>query len=372
MVVVCAAHGNGKTNSHSTGVLVMAKVIIIDPSGTREINNLFYGDWLFASIVHFSSSQLTTKDSDGITFSLFGDLSSFDIDEWTLTGISVFQGTSFSADLSQFHISYTEYELSSVFDIIFDLDDSVTSDSPNPFSWNLGSGNDTINVGVGDDTINGGSGIDTLIVDDLFTNSRFYSTIYSTAVLISADGTDELGSIEIIEFDDKRVSLVVGSFGDDILLGNQQKNITRQDILLGADGKDKIYGKAGRDILKGEYGNDTLKGGRGSDKLFGGYGNDLIIGGHGNDRIFGQEGNDTLIGGANTDYFVFKKGDGNDTIIDFDLGTDHIKINKGANNLEKLGFVQDDLDVLVYFSNVTILVKGISISELHDSANFMF
>ncbi|MEH2072114.1 MAG: Ig-like domain-containing protein [Nostoc sp.] len=46
-------------------------------------------------------------------------------------------------------------------------------------------------------------------------------------------------------------------------------------------------------------------------------GNDNISGTDGNDNIFSGNGNDTLVGGNGNDTFVFRLGDGNDTITDF-------------------------------------------------------
>jgi Ca2+-binding RTX toxin-like protein len=41
------------------------------------------------------------------------------------------------------------------------------------------------------------------------------------------------------------------------------------------------------------------------------------MGGAGNDIITGGQGNDLLYGGAGSDTFVFKAGDGHDTVFDF-------------------------------------------------------
>lgn len=49
----------------------------------------------------------------------------------------------------------------------------------------------------------------------------------------------------------------------------------------------------------------------------GGAGNDRITGGNGDDTIRGGTGDDVLVGGGGADTFVFRAGDGNDTILDF-------------------------------------------------------
>jgi RTX calcium-binding nonapeptide repeat (4 copies) len=65
----------------------------------------------------------------------------------------------------------------------------------------------------------------------------------------------------------------------------------------------------------------------------------------GNDLIDGGSGNDTMMGGGGADTFVFKKGYGQDTILDFEVGIDKIDLdladyvnltNDGTNTLVNL------------------------------------
>ncbi|WP_019505636.1 ELWxxDGT repeat protein [Pleurocapsa sp. PCC 7319] len=80
----------------------------------------------------------------------------------------------------------------------------------------------------------------------------------------------------------------------------------RPDNLVGTNGADEIEGLKGQDTLDGSAGNDTLLGGNGKDKLVGGTGDDI------------------LTGGAGKDIFVVSPGDGEDTIVDFELGRDRL------------------------------------------------
>jgi hypothetical protein len=66
--------------------------------------------------------------------------------------------------------------------------------------------------------------------------------------------------------------------------------------------------------------NTALGGGAENDILYGHAGDDTLYGGGGNDVLIGALGNDTLTGGAGNDRFVFKTGDGNDTVTDFAHG----------------------------------------------------
>ncbi|MBJ7402214.1 MAG: hypothetical protein JHD07_02490 [Bradyrhizobium sp.] len=68
----------------------------------------------------------------------------------------------------------------------------------------------------------------------------------------------------------------------------------------------------------GGSGNDTISGNNNGNILIGGAGNDVITGGSGNDVISGDNGTNRLKGGAGSDTFVFKEGNFNTTIADFD------------------------------------------------------
>ena len=77
---------------------------------------------------------------------------------------------------------------------------------------------------------------------------------------------------------------------------------------------------AGNDLLLGDNNNHNLSGGAGDDIIVGSTGNDVINGGTGNDKLYGG-------GGSNT--FVFDPNSGNDTIMDFHVGTDHVFFTPG-------------------------------------------
>jgi VCBS repeat-containing protein len=64
------------------------------------------------------------------------------------------------------------------------------------------------------------------------------------------------------------------------------------------------------------------------DALTGSNGNDILVGGDGDDLIIGGLGDDSLSGGGGRDDFAFSAngGEGNDTILDFDVATDAIRL----------------------------------------------
>jgi VCBS repeat-containing protein len=77
-------------------------------------------------------------------------------------------------------------------------------------------------------------------------------------------------------------------------------------------------------------GDDSLSGGAGNDILFGQGGNDTLSGGAGNDLLAGGTGNDVLSGGSGADIFLFRSGEGNDRITDFNSSEGDILVRAGS------------------------------------------
>ncbi|WP_275451360.1 putative Ig domain-containing protein [Ruegeria sp. ANG-R] len=136
---------------------------------------------------------------------------------------------------------------------------------------------------------------------------QFYENAEDTnriSQAIFADGTlDEAGIHTKTLTDQSDNATVYGTRGwNDALQGDDS-----DQILEGYDGDDHLIGAGGNDTLDGGYGDDTLAGGGGEDRLEGGYGDDTLAGGDGEDRLEGGYGDDT---------YVYRLGDGNDTIDD--------------------------------------------------------
>ena len=94
-----------------------------------------------------------------------------------------------------------------------------------------------------------------------------------------------------------------GSRYDDMLVGDQDSN-----PIYGYGGNDVIEGREADDFLHGDYihpgadwGDDDLDGGDGDDTIYGGPGADALKGGDGDDWLIGGPGADMLSGGADTD-----------------------------------------------------------------------
>lgn len=80
-----------------------------------------------------------------------------------------------------------------------------------------------------------------------------------------------------------------------------------------------MYGGDGDDFLYGNNGNDEMYGGDADDWIYGNNDDDIIHGGWGDDRIWGGTGADT---------FRYDIDDGNDTIEDFEIGTDILDLQR--------------------------------------------
>ncbi|HSH28645.1 MAG TPA: hypothetical protein VK971_01960 [Thiohalobacter sp.] len=166
-------------------------------------------------------------------------------------------------------------------------------------------GDDHLEGGAGNDRLDGGTGVDILVGgggDDVFVVDDAADTVVESAA--SGDDTVESGIDYVLGADVENVILTgeaqtraTGNALANALTGNDTDN-----TLEGLAGDDSISGLAGGDILKGGYGEDGLSGGEGDDRLVGGFGNDI------------------LYGGAGADTYVFNPGEGQDVIVDADVG----------------------------------------------------
>ncbi len=148
--------------------------------------------------------------------------------------------------------------------------------------------------------------------------------------------------------------------------------LDQDDTITGSAGNDGISGYKGDDVISGLKGADTLEGSKGSDELNGNRGRDDLSGGGGSDVLNGGRGRDRLEGGGGNDTFIFRRGDGQDVITDFEIGSDLIEIGRGARELNDLTFRTDGDDVVVAFANVEITVRDVDQAALEDDANFLF
>ena len=97
-------------------------------------------------------------------------------------------------------------------------------------------------------------------------------------------------------------------------------------VRLRGDGADWLFGADGNDSLSGGNDGDAMVGGTGDDSMLGDAGNDWMQGDTGNDSLVGGTGDDFMQGGDGADTFFFAAGSGQDRVLDFLHGTDHLNI----------------------------------------------
>ena len=226
------------------------------------------------------------------------------------------------------------------------------------FNYELGDGNDTIFGLRNEDTLRLGAGInpgDVSFVRPIdsynlelmirqggvevgrivLSNMASDTTASSTGVkqITFADGTS--WSAETI-----RARALIGTEANDPNLRGYNSN----DSIVGNGGNDLINDPGGSDTIDGGAGNDTISdAGSGNNLILGGSGNDAItysnssnntiFGGAGSDtvtfyspgnfayanQLAGGRGNDRLVGSNAADSYMFYRGDGQDTISDYDV-----------------------------------------------------
>ncbi len=252
-----------------------------------------------------------------------------------------------------------------------------------------GDGNDTIyggGNGFGGDALHGGNG------NDLFTyvSGEGYDNIYgdggTDTVVFQPFAGDGLlinlaaGTFGVTGqsgvFDFVSVERVTTSTGNDIVTGNNAKNVIilgdGDDVSYGGGGNDKLTGAAGNDLLYGGGNDDSLYGGDGNDLVTGGSGNDLLIGGAGDDTLTDSAGNDVLTGGSGSDHFVFSGNFGVDKITDFAHNgiTDVIDLTAVAGLIDFADLVvnhltQSSANAVITVGANTLTLIGVMANTLH-------
>ena len=130
-----------------------------------------------------------------------------------------------------------------------------------------------------------------------------------------------------------------------------QGNVGGNDIIFGGAGNDRIGGKGGNDQLFGDEGNDLLWGDDGDDLLRGGPGNDTLTG-------------DDFSGGQGIDTFILAIGEGTDTIVDFEVGTDLIGLTGGL-TVGQLTLSDNEISV---GDETLAILNGVEASSLSEAS----
>jgi Ca2+-binding RTX toxin-like protein len=149
------------------------------------------------------------------------------------------------------------------------------------------------------------------------------------------------------------------------------------DLFYGGpgNGNDAVVAGAGNDLVFVGGGNDSVNGNAGADEIFSGPGRDTVEGGAGRDKIYGGPGDDIFYGdnaggtGAGRDIFLFFRGNGNDTVEDFNTNVDRIDADAPFGTLS---FGQNaEGDAVLSFADVTVTFTGVTAAELDDPTLFL-
>ena len=285
-----------------------------------------------------------------------------------------------------------------------------------------GTGNDTLIGGIGNDYLSGGDGSDTYLfargdgqdsIEEYDLGSggqdiiRFAADIQPGEIELSRDssslfikvlGTEDqitvsgffdspAQRIARVEFADDTVwdeatlasAKYLGTDGADYLIGSDDSEVIEagagddtvyagggNDIVNGGTGNDYLYGDVGNDIVNGGMDNDYLDGGEGNDTLDGEAGDDYLDGGTGNDTLIGGIGNDYLSGGDGSDTYLFARGDGQDSIEEYDLGSGGQDIIRFAADIQP-GEIELSRDSSSLFIKVLGTEDQITVSGFFDS-----
>ncbi|MEW6350716.1 MAG: calcium-binding protein, partial [Thermodesulfobacteriota bacterium] len=119
------------------------------------------------------------------------------------------------------------------------------------------------------------------------------------------------------------------------------------------EGDGTLNGRAGEDVIYGTSRDEVLINEDGDSLLVGGGGKDTIWAGNGRDVLDGGEGPDTLIGQAGDDTYLFRRGSGEDKVIDADPTTDNVDTIWLGSNI-----TPDDVALRRSADNLVLTING--------------
>lgn len=259
-----------------------------------------------------------------------------------------------------------------------------------------GTGNDVVLAGSGDDTITitstagtktdvtGGAGNDTYIIDQLDGN-----------VVIEDAGQSQ--DVDTLVFDKKHLSGVSLQKSDQDLLirfsglagvvtvknyfvEDQQ---SRVEALQFGDTKLSIVSllEASTETLSSSTNNLAVVGTEEDDVMISGSGDDVLSGNEGDDTLIGGQGDDILTGGSGHDRFVMGPEGGNDTITDFEAGSDTLDMTGHSASFASMkgmtyfsnGITQNGNDVQVALKDGSaVTLEDQTVEDVNQASNFAF
>ena len=197
---------------------------------------------------------------------------------------------------------------------------------------------ESVSLDIGTGEVKFGADLITIAGGDVFFGTELNDTLTGSSdedFIYGRGGDDRIAGLGANDrlLGDAGDDVILGGRGDDSLFGQTGDDTLKgqgdSDFVNGGQGEDRLLGGSGEDSLHGDQGNDKLFGNGGQDFIFGGTGKDFLFGNKGGDTLFGGKGNDEMTGGKGRDQFAIGLvgPSGTDTVTDFTIGQDKIKLN---------------------------------------------
>ena len=331
---------------------------ITETSGTDKI---IFGEGI-------SSSDLVyTRDGNNLHINIKGDYSQgLVIKDYFYSLNNKIENLQFAdnsiINLSTQGIVLTQSDLSDTITTVSDNDDVVYGNG-GADTISTSSGNDILVGGKGQDTLDGGAGNDTYCFNigdgyDTITDSSgtdkivFGEGIASSSLVYNRHGNDltivvnDLDSIKVKNFftSDSIESL---EFFDGSSLSLNPETISISPL----EDEDIVFtGTSASETITGGVGDDTLDGNGGNDTIYGGQGNDYININNATNTVHGGTGNDYINGSSGNDTYHYNRGDGFDTIVEYNGSNDKIIFGEGITR-ENLSFYADRNSLRILIDN---------------------
>lgn len=207
-----------------------------------------------------------------------------------------------------------------------------------------GAGMDILDGGAGDDLLAGGKG------SDIFCCNGGNDTITDLGRGGDALTVNTSGRVTAYLAENWTANQHSNNDGNVTLIA-QGHDVTLSEIL---------YGSKGWTI--------TNAGNKTGINFVGSLNNDTLVGGAGADVLNGGKGNDWLVGGDGADTFEFDtSGWGNDVIVDFHQGTDHLNFIGSTLSAADVKEYHDGLNTVLKYGSSFITLVGVQ--DVHPTAD---
>ena len=256
-----------------------------------------------------------------------------------------------------------------------------------------GDGNATLNGGKGKDTLVGGKGEDIFVYEKKSGNKVIRNYNFENDDVIKlGDGvsisqvTTKKGNVVLkvgsntITVEGMATSEFIFEENGETKTYDNGKLVSGDSVTLASDYKGtfdlndyEIYNHVTAELGKkavaliGDEADNSLTGGKGKDSLRGGSGNDTLYGGKGNDFLWGED---------DADIFVYRAGEGTDTILDYNVSEGDLLniIDKNDKNISASQIVSayngNDLILSVKGGGKVILADFLNINGRNASPQF--